>query len=105
LARDARHYPDLFVLAGQHEVRAMLASPEYGEIRADYDANSRRYFADGYRPPAALCFADSPALFPDPALRSALAAEYKQQCELLFPAVYPSFDEVLARFEEVRSLL
>lgn len=35
LGRDARHYSDLHVLAGQHEVRSMLASPEFEEIRLD----------------------------------------------------------------------
>jgi hypothetical protein len=45
LGRDARHYPDLHTLAGTHEVRAMLASAEYAEIRQDYDAKSRQFFA------------------------------------------------------------
>jgi Nucleotidyl transferase AbiEii toxin, Type IV TA system len=44
LGRDARHYPDLYVLAGEHEVRSMLASPEYEEIRRDYDEKSREFF-------------------------------------------------------------
>jgi hypothetical protein len=51
LGRDARHYADLYALAGTHEVRAMLASPEYIEIRDDYDAKSREFFAKIYRPP------------------------------------------------------
>jgi hypothetical protein len=49
LGRDARHYADLYALAGTHEVRAMLASPEYAEIRDDYDAKSRQFFASIYR--------------------------------------------------------
>ena len=106
LGRDARHYPDLHALAGEHEVRAMLASPEYNEIRRDYDEKSRMFFASIYRPPANLSFADSPALFPEPELRERLAADYEAQCRLLFSgAAYPSFAEVLARFEEIRSLL
>jgi nucleotidyltransferase AbiEii toxin of type IV toxin-antitoxin system len=106
LERDARHYPDLYVLAGEHEVRAMLASPEYEEIRRDYDEKSRAFFPKGYRPPRNLSFAASPALFPDPELRERLAAEYETQCRLLFSGVaYPSFDEVLGRFEEIRNLL
>jgi hypothetical protein len=106
LGRDARHYPDLYVLAGEHEVRAMLASAEYMDIRRDYDEKSREFFPGSYRPPPDLSFADSPALFPDDALREQLAAEYEAQCRLLFSGgAYPPFDDVLARFEEVRNLL
>jgi len=106
LDRDARHYPDLYVLAGQHEVRTMLGSPEYWEIRKDYDEKSRAYYPGSYRPPADLSFAESPALFPDPGLRARLAADYETQCALLFSGgTYPPFEDVLARFEEVRSLL
>jgi Nucleotidyl transferase AbiEii toxin, Type IV TA system len=106
LGRDARHYPDLYALAGEHEVRAMLASPEYDEIRRDYDEKSRTFFGGVYRPPTDLSFTDSPALFPEPELRERLAADYEAQCRLLFSgAAYPSFAEVLARFEEIRSLL
>jgi hypothetical protein len=106
LARDARHYPDLYVLAGEHEVRTMLASPEYEAIRRDYDEKSREFFAKSYRPPRGLSFAESPALFPDLDLRSQLAEDYETQCRLLFSSGdYPSFDEVLARFNEIRQLL
>lgn len=51
LGRDIRHYPDLHTLADQPEVRTMLASPEYEQIRRDYDEKSRRFFAKSYRPP------------------------------------------------------
>lgn len=106
LGRDARHYPDLWVLAGKHEVRAMLASPEYTDIREDYDAKSRRFFLKSYRPPANLSFAESPALYPDEHLREQLAAEYRAQCDLLFSGGrYPPFEHVLSRFEELRALL
>lgn len=106
LGRDARHYPDLWKLAGEHEVKAMLASPEYREIRQDYDAKSREFFPKSYRPPDRLSFAASPALFPEGSLRDHLAAEYREQCELLFSSGdFPSFDEVLARFEGLKSLL
>lgn len=106
LGRDARHYSDLHVLAGEPEVRAMLASPEYEEIRLDYDAKSREFFPKSYRPPAGLSFANSQALFPGEELRSQLAVEYEGQCRLLFPDDdYPSIDEVLTRFTEIRELL
>ncbi len=106
LDRDARHYPDLYVLAGEDDVQAMLASSEYEEIRRDYDEKSREFFPRGYRPPPDLSFASSPALFPDAALRDQLAIDYEAQCRLLFSeGAYPRFDEVLARFEEIRNLL
>jgi hypothetical protein len=105
LGRDARHYPDLYALAGQHEVRAMLASPEYTTIREDHDTTSRKFFPKSYRPPAELSFRDSPALFPEPTLRSRLAIDYEQQCRLLFSGGYPGFDDVFARFAEIRHLL
>jgi hypothetical protein len=108
LERHARHYPDLYALSAEKEVRAMLASDEYEQIRTDYDETSRssKYFARIYRPPADLSFAASPAFFPEPELRGQLAVDYEAQCRLLFSAgAYPSFDEVLARFEEIRELL
>lgn len=106
LARDARHYADLYALADQHEVRSMLASSEYAQIREDYDEKSRKFFPASYRPPEHLSFVDSPALFPSPELRAALAADYDEQCQLLFSgSTHPPFDEVLARFAEIRELL
>jgi hypothetical protein len=106
LARDARHYSDLHALAGTHEVRVMLATPEYDEIRRDYDRKSREFFPKSHRPPPGLSFAASPALFPDAELRARLVDDYDTQCRLLFSnSDYPSFEEVLARFEEIRELL
>jgi len=106
LDRYARHYPDLHVLAEQHEVRTMLASPEYDEIRRDYDETSRKFFPKGYRPPPKLSFAKSPALFPEKELRARLKADYETQCDLLFSrGAYPAFDEVLESFQEIRELL
>ena len=84
----------------------MLASQEYQQIRHDYDEKSRTFFKKGYRPPDGLSFAASPALFPEETLRAVLAEDYETQCRLLFSgATYPPFDDVLARFEEIRSLL
>ena len=96
----------IYHLPADDEVIAMLRSPEYREIREDYDANSRRYFERTYRPPKDLSFASSPALFPTGSVREALAADYRTQCELLFAnSAYPPFDEVLARFEGLKDLL
>jgi hypothetical protein len=80
--------------------------PSTSRCRRDYDKKSREFFAKSYRPPADLSFADSPALFPEGNLRDQLAAEFETQCRLLFSDDgYPPFDEVLARFEEIRELL
>jgi predicted nucleotidyltransferase component of viral defense system len=43
LARDARHYCDLYALAAEPAVRAMLESEEYEQIRHDYDRISRTF--------------------------------------------------------------
>jgi hypothetical protein len=83
----------------------MLASPEYREIREDYDAQSRKFFAPIYRPPDDLSFAASPALLPDQPLREQIATDYDSQCQLLFAESYPSFEEVCQRLEEIRNLL
>ncbi len=48
----------------------MLATPEYDEIRRDYDRKSREFFPKSHRPPPGLSFAASPALFPDDELRA-----------------------------------
>ena len=106
LTRDTRHYADLFVLAGEEEVRQMLSSQEYEDIRNDYDRNSKEFYPDRYRPPEGLSFANSIALFPPDEIRAQLADDYEEQCRLLFSGgEYPPFVDVLARFEEIRHLL
>lgn len=107
LTRDARHYCDLYVLANEPLVRAMLECEEYEQIRHDYDRISRAFYPRSYRPPPQLSFADSPALFPPADIKQRLANDYDEQCRLLFPAgsEQPSFDEVLARFRDIRALL
>lgn len=106
LGRDARHYPDLFALLGQEAVRRMLDSLEYREIREDYDEKSRQFYPRSYRLPPELCFAEGPALFPDPELWETLARAYHVSCLPFFASRdFPQFDEILARFAEVRALL
>jgi hypothetical protein len=105
IARDARHYADLHALAGRPEVIDMLGGEEYGEIRRDYDQLSTKWFPRSHRPPPGLRFNESQALFPAGALRNVIAADYTSQCELLFPAKFAPFDEVLDRLEQLRELL
>jgi hypothetical protein len=79
----ARHYYDLFQLAAQGEVIAMLKSAEYDAIKRDYDAISRTHFEKGYFYPVGLSFAKSDALFPPAELAKAISAGYEAQCKWL----------------------
>jgi hypothetical protein len=101
----ARHYYDLFQLASTPEVVAMLKSDEYGRIKADYDAISRKHFARGYIHLAGMSFAASDALFPTSRLGDAIAAEYERQCRALCYGAFPAWSDVQTRFGELRPLL
>jgi hypothetical protein len=101
----ARHYYDLYRLSSQPDVLAMLQSPEYAEIKTDYDQISRTHFPKSYFHPEEMSFARSDALFPVAELAAAIADEYEGQCRLLCYGRFPSWSEVQARFEELRKLL
>jgi len=101
----ARHYYDLFQLAAQEEVIAMLNSPEYAAIKADYDRISREHFPKSYFHPQDMRFAKSDALFPPPELSAAINAEYEAQCRLLCYGPYPPFPQVQSRFAAIREML
>jgi hypothetical protein len=101
----ARHYYDLFQLAAQAEVIAMLKFGEYAEIKKDYDAISREYFSKSYFYPEGMSFAKSDALFPPADLAKIIGVEYEGQCKLLCDGPYPSWEEVQAKFKEIRDLL
>lgn len=101
----ARHYYDLFQLAAQPEVRAMLQSPEYAAIKADYDHISRTNFPKSYFYPEGMSFARSDALFPPPELAASIGTEYERQCQALCYGPYPSWTEVQTRFEKLRQHL
>lgn len=101
----ARHYYDLYQLAGETEVRDTLASPEYAAIKADYDRISRAHFPRDYSHPADMRFANSDALFPQGDLARAIATEYERQCRALCYGPFPTWDQVQARLDEVRALL
>lgn len=105
--RDVRHYADIFYLAREPEVLAMLASDEYRAIRLDYDANSRRFYGNSYRPPddPELRFRTSDALFPHDALRAEIEPTYERECRTLFADPHPPFAEVLAALEALRDRL
>jgi hypothetical protein len=101
----ARHYYDLFQLAAQAEVIAMLKSGEYAAIKKDYDAISREYFPKSYFYPEGMSFAKSDALFPPADLAKIVSVEYEAQCRLLCYGPYPLWEKVQARLLEIRDLL
>lgn len=101
----ARHYYDLYQLSQRPEVTAMLASPEYAEIKEDYDRISREHFAKSYFFPEGMSFAKSEALFPSAMLAATIEKEYEAQCKLLCYGAYPSWADVRARFEELKPKL
>ncbi|MCG9892958.1 MAG: nucleotidyl transferase AbiEii/AbiGii toxin family protein [Thermosynechococcaceae cyanobacterium MS004] len=100
-----RHYYDLMCLAQRPEVRTMLESEEYIDIKRDCDRISQKYFkAQYYRPPD-LKFSESIAFFPTGELRQAIAKAYKQQCDNLCLSPYPSWEAVEQCFEDLREWL
>jgi len=101
----ARHYYDLFQLAAQPEVMAMLKSEEYGAIKADYDQISRVHFAKSYFHPEEMRFANSDALFPPADLATVISVEYEAQCKMLCYGPFPSWAAVQGRLLELRYLL
>lgn len=101
----ARHYYDLFQLAGEPDVRRMLQSSEYSDIKLDYDRITSTHFVRDYIPPEGMSFAKSDALFPTGALAHSLGSEYEAQCKLLCFGHFPFWDAIHARFNEIRSLL
>jgi hypothetical protein len=101
----ARHYYDLFQLAAQAEVVAMLKSAEYTTIKVDFAQISRTQFPRSCFHPDDMRFAESDALFPPANLADIISAEYEAQCRMLGYGPYPSWAEVQARLRELRDLL
>jgi hypothetical protein len=98
----ARHYYDLYQLAGQAEVLLMLQSDEYEAIKEDYDRISRKHFPRSYFSPEGMSFANSDALFPAGELAGVIEAEYERQCRMLCYGSYPAWSEVQRRLKELR---
>jgi Nucleotidyl transferase AbiEii toxin, Type IV TA system len=101
----ARHYYDLFCLAQQPEVMAMLDSSEYQEIKEDVEKISQEHFTFLHYTPVNLSFEESPALFPLDELRMVIETAYQKQCSNLCYGQYPSWGEVSDTFERLRSKL
>lgn len=94
----ARHYYDLYQLAAQAQVLAMLKSTGYAAIKSDYDQIGRAH-------PDGMSFANSDALFPPPELAALLGTEYETQCAILCYGPHPSWTEIQGRFMELRGFL
>jgi len=101
----ARHYYDLSQLVLQPEVISMLRSSEYEVIKQDYHIISSVSFGRDYFFPENMKFLNSSAIFPTTELSNLLKKEYEVQCEMLCYGTYPSWEEVLSRFNTVRELL
>jgi hypothetical protein len=101
----ARHYYDLFQLASQPEVLAMLQTAEYATIKTDYDEISRTHFAKNYFFPEGMSFARSDALFASGDLAAVIGAEYESQCRMLCYGPFPSWTDVQIRMLELRPIL
>ncbi len=101
----ARHYYDLFQLAAQVEVIAMLQSAEYADNQDGLRPDQPAHFEKSYFYPVGMSFAKSDASFRLRSLPRASAPEYEAQCKLLCYGPYPSWAEVQARFLELRDLL
>ncbi len=101
----ARHYYDMFQLAAQEEVIAMLKSDKYAAIKSDYDKISRAHFPRSYFHPDEMSFARSDALFPPADLSDVISAEYDVQCRMLCYGPYPSWAEIQSQLVSHRGLL
>ena len=101
----ARHYYDLYQLAQQEAVRAMLQTEEYAHIKEDYEQISLQAFPKSYFRPDEMRFANSVALFPSGNLRAMISREYVTQCRLLCFGSYPTWEEVEACLLELHPLL
>ncbi|MEQ1790373.1 MAG: hypothetical protein ABL857_08010, partial [Rickettsiales bacterium] len=68
---------------GRDEVRQMLKSDEYAELKMDYDRITRKYFPDYYCYPEGMVFAKSEAIFPTAEISRLVEPETKQLAEEL----------------------
>lgn len=101
LGSPARHYYDLYQLAQRPEVRNMLVSAEYEEIKADYERVTLQAFK-GYVRPDGMSFSNSDALFPTGSLREMIAEAHKEQCVRLCYGAVPEWTQVELTFDELR---
>jgi hypothetical protein len=101
----ARHYYDLYQLAQQDAVRAMLETEEYTQIKLDYEQISLGAFPQSYFGPDEMRFSNSDALFPSDEIRNMIKAEYTRQCRILCYGDFPTWQEVESCFDNLRDVL
>ncbi len=105
LGTSSFHY-DLFQLAGQSDVMAMLKSAEYDAIKKDYDLISRERFPRQLFLIPPICASRTVTrCFPPAELSSVIAPEYEAQCRMLCYGAFPPSPKVQQRFVELRDLL
>jgi len=105
LARNARHYADLYVLLQRDEVRAMVGGVEFAAILDEQDALAKEHFKRNYVP-LPKSFRASAAFFPGTELSLKLKKQYEDDVRpLFFGQNMPPFEAVLGAFAELRDRL
>lgn len=104
IANHVRHYYDIFCLAKEPDVEAMLKSEEYQDIKRDCFQISSKFYDSNYTEEFKL--SESLAFFPDTQeLRQTLSREYGNQCAILCYGEYPTWEEIESLFLELRDIL
>lgn len=105
LARNARHYADLYVLLQRDEVKALVGGVEFAAILDEQDALAKEHFKKNYVP-LPKSFRDSEALFPDKELSVKLEKQYEDDVRpLFFGQTMPPFEAVLGAFAAIKDRL
>jgi nucleotidyltransferase AbiEii toxin of type IV toxin-antitoxin system len=102
LARNARHYADLFVLLQRDEVKALVGGVEFAAILDEQDALAKEHFKRNYVP-LPESFRESEALFPGRELSLKLKKQYDDDVRpLFFGKNMPPFEAVLGAFAAMK---
>lgn len=79
LGRDARHYIDLYELAGTEAVRQMIETSEYVEIAEDTNAIGVEHFGKDHRAPENLTVKVAPRSRPQAAITNTLSLSLSER--------------------------
>jgi hypothetical protein len=105
LARNARHYADLYVLLQRDEVKALVGGLEFAAILDEQDALAKEHFKRTYVP-LPESFRDSEALFPGRELSLTLKKQYDDDVRpLFFGKNMPPFEAILGAFAAMKDRL
>ncbi len=94
----ARHYYDLYQLAGMPEVQGFVGSNEYHGVCKDAEGYSRQFWKGKPLPEAG--FANSSAFWPDADGFKALLSHYENEADLFF-GHQPPLKEILERLQSL----